>query len=102
MGVVMATIALLLTATLITEGAGMLFHVLLQDRNEQTTCFDLFISSSGRDSTRFDEYLKKCADKNSGYSVFNESGKVVYTLKSSGKKSVDAIAREVDVYKRQP
>lgn len=38
---------------------------------------------------------KKCADKNSGYSVFNESGKVVYTLKSSGKKSVDAIAREV-------
>ncbi len=33
--------------------------------------------------------------KNSGYSVFNESGKVVYTLKSSGKKSVDAIAREV-------
>lgn len=26
---------------------------------------------------------------------FNESGKVVYTLKSSGKKSVDAIAREV-------
>lgn len=57
MGVVMATIALLLTATLITEGAGMLFHVLLQDRNEQTTCFDLFISSFERDSTRFDEYL---------------------------------------------
>ena len=27
--------------------------------------------------------------------TFNESGKVVYTLKSSGKKSVDAIAREV-------
>ncbi len=49
MGVVMATIALLLTATLITEGAGMLFHVLLQDRNEQTTCFDLFISSFERD-----------------------------------------------------
>ncbi|ODR33472.1 hypothetical protein BEI60_25530 [Eisenbergiella tayi] len=57
MGVVMATIALLLTATLITEGTGMLFHVLLQDRNEQTTCFDLFISSFERDSTRFDEYL---------------------------------------------
>ena len=38
---------------------------------------------------------KKCADKNNGYSVFDESGKVVYTPKSSGKKSVDAIAKEV-------
>ena len=38
---------------------------------------------------------KKCADKNSGYSVFDESGKSVYTPKPSGKKSVDAIAKEV-------
>lgn len=38
---------------------------------------------------------KKCADKNSGYSVFDKSGKSVYTPKSSGKKSVDTIAREV-------
>ena len=38
---------------------------------------------------------KKCANKNSGYSVFDESGKSVYTPKSSGKKSVDTIAREV-------
>ena len=78
MGVVMATIALLLTATLITEGAGMLFHVLLQDRNEQTTCFDLFISSSGRDSTRFDEYL----------AYIDGNVPVSYT--------------HLDVYKRQP
>lgn len=38
---------------------------------------------------------KKCADKNIGYSVFDENGKSVYTPKSSGKKSVDAIAKEV-------
>lgn len=38
---------------------------------------------------------KKCADKNSGYSVFDENGKTVYTPKSSGKKSVDTIAKEV-------
>lgn len=38
---------------------------------------------------------KKCADKNKGYSVFDESGKVVYTSKSSNTKSVDTLALEV-------
>lgn len=57
MGVVMATIAMLFTATLITEGTGILFHALLRNRAVQTTCFDLFISSSGGDTARFDEYL---------------------------------------------
>lgn len=57
MGVVMATIALLFTATLISEGTGMLFHTLLQSRNEQTTSFDLYIASTGRDENRFDDYL---------------------------------------------
>ena len=38
---------------------------------------------------------KKCADKNKGYSVFDESGKAVYTSKSSNIKSVDTLAREV-------
>lgn len=57
MGVVMATIALLFTATMISEGTGVLFHSLFQSRSEQTTCFDLFIGSTGRDETRFDDYL---------------------------------------------
>lgn len=38
---------------------------------------------------------KKCADKNKGYSVFDESGKAVYTSKSSNTKSVDTLAKEV-------
>ncbi len=38
---------------------------------------------------------KKCADKNKCYSVFDESGKAVYTSKSSNTKSVDTLAREV-------
>lgn len=42
-----------------------------------------------------DAKSQKGANKNSGYSVFDESGKSVYTPKSSGKKSVDTIAREV-------
>lgn len=38
---------------------------------------------------------KRCADKNKGYSVFDESGKAVYTSKSSNTKSVDTLAKEV-------
>lgn len=57
MGIAMATIALLFTATLISEGTGLVFHRLFQSNAEQTTCFDLFISSHGQDETRFDDYL---------------------------------------------
>lgn len=49
MGVVMATIALLFTATIITEGSGLIFSILFQERAEQTTCFDLFIASVDRE-----------------------------------------------------
>ena len=38
---------------------------------------------------------KKCADKNNGYSVFDENGKAVYTSNSSNTKFVDTLAREV-------
>lgn len=57
MGVAMATIALLFTATLLSEGTGLLFHTLFQSRNEQTTCYDLFIGSTDRDEANFDDYL---------------------------------------------
>ena len=38
---------------------------------------------------------KKCADKNKGYSVFDENGKAVYTSNSTNTKCVDTLAREV-------
>lgn len=57
MGVVMATIALLFTGTLIAEGSGLVFDALFQNRADQTTCFDLFIGSSGRGDTSLDDYL---------------------------------------------
>lgn len=56
MGVVMATISLLFTATLISEGSGLVFHALFQSRSEDTTCFDLFIASTSQ-APPFDEYL---------------------------------------------
>ncbi|WP_418667749.1 FtsX-like permease family protein [Allofournierella sp.] len=63
MGVVMATIALLFTATLLSEGTGLLFHTMFQSRNEQTTCYDLFIGSTADEEGYFDEYLA-CIDEN--------------------------------------
>lgn len=57
MGLVMATIALLFTATLIAEGSGLVFNTLFQSRSQQTTCFDLFIGSTDRGAHGFDDYF---------------------------------------------
>lgn len=38
---------------------------------------------------------KVCADKNTGYSVFDEAGKVVYPAPIASSKSIDIIAKEV-------
>lgn len=38
---------------------------------------------------------KKCADSNSGYKVFDESGKAIYPTGSTPTKSIDTLAREV-------
>lgn len=45
MGVVMATIAMLFTATLLTEGSGMIFQKLFQNRAERNACFDFLAST---------------------------------------------------------
>lgn len=45
MGLTMATIALLFTVTLVSEGTGMLFGTLFENRVEGSTCFDIFLGS---------------------------------------------------------
>lgn len=57
MGVTMATIALLFTATLLSEGMGLLFSNLFQRNEVLFTSYDLFIGSSDVDSS-FDDYRK--------------------------------------------
>lgn len=44
MGVLMATISLVLTATLLSEGTALVFWGLFEGRAADTACFDLFIS----------------------------------------------------------
>lgn len=56
MGVIMATIAVLFTATLLTEGTGIVLTTVLEARNAQTTCFDLFLSSTDLNEQNFAMY----------------------------------------------
>ncbi len=49
MGLTMATVSLLFTVTLISEGTGMLFGTLFQNRVEGSTCFDIFIGTVASD-----------------------------------------------------
>jgi len=46
MGVVMATIALLFTATQISEGTGLIFRAMFENRYKLNACFDLIISDA--------------------------------------------------------
>lgn len=45
MGIVMATIALLFTAVLISQGTGLIFGAIFESRQTAETCFDIFIGT---------------------------------------------------------
>lgn len=59
MGMLMATISMILTATLISEGTGLVFRGLFEGRAANTACFDLFISISdpNRDHSAYLDYI---------------------------------------------
>ncbi len=46
MGVLMATLSMIFTGTLISEGAGLVFRGLFVGRSAEKTCFDLYIGGS--------------------------------------------------------
>ena len=47
MGVLMSTISMIFTATLISEGAGLVFRGLFAGRAAENACFDLYIGAAG-------------------------------------------------------
>ncbi len=47
MGVLMATISMIFTATLISEGGGLVFRGLFAGRAAENACFDLYIGAAG-------------------------------------------------------
>ncbi len=59
MGVLMATISMVLTATLISEGTGLVFRGLFLGRAAEDICFDLYIGMEGadRDYSLYQEYI---------------------------------------------
>ncbi len=61
MGITMATISLLFTATLISEGAGLVFHGLFKGRAAEKACFDLYVASEreGELSEEYMDYMKE-------------------------------------------
>lgn len=61
MGMVMATISLVFTATLITEGTGLVFRNIFTGRAAQDGCFDLYIGSADADgvSDRYLDYIEQ-------------------------------------------
>ena len=58
MGVLMATISLLFTATIISEGTGLIFRAIFENRYEERACFDLMISTLNPQA----EYFRDTAD----------------------------------------
>ena len=61
MGMVMATISLLFTATLISEGTGLVFRNIFSGRAAKNACFDLYIGAGNRESMsdRYLTYIEK-------------------------------------------
>lgn len=53
MGIIMATIALLFTACIISEGTGMVFRSIFQNRAKPNSCFDLILSANDRNEETF-------------------------------------------------
>ena len=58
MGVLMATIAMIFTATIISEGSGLVFRGLFEGRAAEDACFDLYLGvGDGRDPAVYLDYI---------------------------------------------
>ncbi len=62
MGVLMATISMILTATLISEGSGLVFQGLFEGRAAESACFDLYVALEGENKNP-EPYLNYIAEQ---------------------------------------
>lgn len=53
MGIIMATIALLFTACIISEGTGIIFRSIMENRTKPNSCFDLILSANDKSEEAF-------------------------------------------------
>lgn len=61
MGMVMAVISIIFTATLLTEGSGLVFNGIFRGRAAENACFDLYFGIEGEDPdpSSYLEYIKE-------------------------------------------
>jgi hypothetical protein len=93
MGVIMATISLLFTATLLLENSSLFFHAIFQARITETTVFDLFIGSSNEDERHLDEYLAYIDEK---IPIARDYQYNIY--EGDGRQIIDCIQAKIDFY----
>ena len=78
MGVLMAIISLIFTATLISEGAGLVFRGLFLGRAAESACFDLYIGMEGkdRDYSLYQDYIREHipVERSVEYQVYYSGG----------------------------
>jgi len=89
MGMLMATISMIFTATLISEGAGLVFRGLFAGRAAENACFDLYIGAAGDEPVSQDyfDYIQDniSAERELHYCVYQaEDGQVMDYVESMG------------------
>ena len=94
MGVLMATISMIFTATLISEGAGLVFRGLFAGRAAENACFDLSIGAAG-DGPVSQDYVDFIQDN---ISVERELHYCVYQAEDS--RVMDYVERMGEDYHR--
>ena len=91
MGIVMAVISLIFTATLITEGSGFVIRGILKGRADENACFDLYLGIEGKRQDP-DPYLDYIAEN------IPVEQSVLYHVYESGNSQVMDYVNECTVY----
>ena len=88
MGVLMATISMIFTATLISEGAGLVFRGLFAGRAAENACFDLYIGTDGDEPVSQDyfDYIQDniSVERELLYSIYQAGNSQVMDYVESG------------------
>ena len=80
MGVLMATISMIFTATIISEGSGLVFRGLFEGRAAENACFDLYLGvGDGRDPAFYLDYIHENipVEQSLEYQVYLSGGHTV-------------------------
>ena len=88
MGVLMATISMIFTATLISEGVGLVFRGLFAGSAAENACFDLYIGTDGDEPVSQDyfDYIQNniSVERELLYSIYQAGNSQIMDYVESG------------------